>query len=338
MRKLAALAFLAVASLFGCAGGTGDDGGDGGGDALTLLGEVETWGYQIQGLEEDGAVDALANSDYDLLVVEPTRSEQGSENFDTAGMVSRLKATEGASGNRKLVIAYVDVGQAEDWRTYWLDSWEAPTEGQTGTPDFLLALDPDGWAGDYQVAYWDARWRQIMLGEGGLIDQVLDDGLDGVYMDWVAAYEDEMVIAAAADAGLDPREAMIDYLSDIRTYARGRDSDFLLIQQNAADLGVSHPEALSVVDAIGHEGVWFSGEADVDWGDPASGDQCIPVTGEGHSTAFYIGELMTYQNAGKVVFTIDYAQEPTNVRNCYEASRALGFIPFVSLTPLDRLP
>jgi endo-alpha-1,4-polygalactosaminidase (GH114 family) len=56
------------------------------------LSGVKSWGYQLQNIEEPGVVEALAASPYDLLVVEPTRSIQGSEDFDAAGMVERLHA------------------------------------------------------------------------------------------------------------------------------------------------------------------------------------------------------------------------------------------------------
>ena len=36
------------------------------------LDQVRFWAYQLQGLSETGAVDALVDSHYDLLVLEPT--------------------------------------------------------------------------------------------------------------------------------------------------------------------------------------------------------------------------------------------------------------------------
>ncbi len=84
------------------------------------LNEIESWGYQIQGLSEDGAVEKLVESDYDMLVLEPTRTDKDESEFDTKGMVDKLKATSGSNdANRKLIIAYIDIGQAEDWRWYW---------------------------------------------------------------------------------------------------------------------------------------------------------------------------------------------------------------------------
>ena len=84
---------------------------------------AKTWAYQIQGLEVAGAVDALARSRYDLLVVEPTRtvwSATASRQFDTPAMVRKLKASQAGDGaHRKLVLAYIDIGEAEGYRWYW---------------------------------------------------------------------------------------------------------------------------------------------------------------------------------------------------------------------------
>jgi len=304
-----------------------------------LLSSVTTWAYQIQSIAEAGSVDALANSTYDMLVVEPTRSDRDQADFDTAAMVWRLKATPGANGNRKLVIAYVDIGEAEDWRSYWAADWVAPTADEPGNPDFLLTVDPDGWAGNYPVAYWDPRWHDVVISaEGSALQQVLDDGFDGIYLDWVEAYDDEHVVSAADAAGLDPADEMIRFIADLRSAARARNPAFLVIQQNAPALAEGRPEALDVVDAIGQEDVWFAGDADVDWTDPAAGDVPTPTGGDPYTTEWYVQRLQQYRQAGKPVFTIDYALDQGHSANVYRDSRALGFVPFVSRTPLDRLP
>ena len=95
------------------------------GDAPTLnpLKSVAYWAYQIQGLTQSGAVDRLVASRYDLLVLEPTRTDKQTSSFDSKGMVQQLHATTGKSGNTRLVLAYVDIGEAESWRYYWDSSW-----------------------------------------------------------------------------------------------------------------------------------------------------------------------------------------------------------------------
>jgi hypothetical protein len=127
------------------------------------LADVAYWAYQIQDINAPGAVDSLVASHYDMLVIEPTRTDWSSDdkNFDTRGMVTRLKNSQASDGtHRKLIIAYVDIGEAEDWRWYWTWSkdWDCTGDPPAAWPDYILACDPDGWTGNYPVAYWDPLW------------------------------------------------------------------------------------------------------------------------------------------------------------------------------------
>jgi len=296
--------------------------------AESILSAVTSWAYQIQALEADGAADALVASDYDLLVIEPTRSVVGSQEFDTAGLVRRLHE------RGKLVLAYIDIGEAEDYRTYWQDEWERPSRDKRGVPDFLLTVDPGGWSGDYPVAFWDQRWKNVVTyDDGSLLDMVLDDGFDGVYMDWIEAYMDEHVAAAARAEGLDPAAEMMAFIREIRDYSRGRHPGFLVVAQNAAELAEERPEYLEVIDGLAQEDLSFRGEADTEWGDRASGD--IPTPPEDQA---YLMELFRlYREAGVPLFCVDYALREDNVRKAYETAARAGCLGYVSQTPLSRL-
>src|SRR5258708_6329502 len=95
-------------------------------DSHVLLQNAKTWMYQLQGLERPGAIEALAKSNYPLLVLEPTRTIKGNENFDTSGMIRKLRTLP--DGKRRLLLAYICVGEAEEYRVYWEKSWKKPTE------------------------------------------------------------------------------------------------------------------------------------------------------------------------------------------------------------------
>lgn len=302
-----------------------------------LLAAVTTWAYQLQGLEEDGAIDALAVSEYQMLVLEPTNTVGGCEDFDTAEMVRTAKRLPG--GRRRLVLAYVDIGQAEDYRTYWQPEWVAPTAGGPGDPDFMLTIDPDGWPGDYPVAYWDPRWQQIAVtGPGSLLNTAIADGFDGIFMDWVGGYEDEHVVARGDADGVDPAEAMVDFIELIGNTAHAVDPDFLVVAQNAPDLATGRPRYLAAIDAIAQEDVHFSGEADTDWDDLASGDIRTPEGNDEWERGWLYSRLDVYRAAGLPVFTCDYCLIPANAEEARELSRERGYVPLVTRTPLDRLP
>jgi len=292
------------------------------------LSGVRSWAYQIQGLEENGAVTALVDSPYDLVVIEPTRTIIESEGFDTAGLVRALHE------RGKLVLAYIDIGEAEDYRTYWAGEWEAPTEDEPGAPDFLVTVDPDGWSGNYPVAYWDERWKDIVIyGGGSMLSQVLADGFDGVYLDWIEAYAEEHVAAAAKEADVDPAEEMVTFVREIAEYGRAGRPGFLVLPQNGAELARERPEYLRVIDGLAQEGLTLRGEADTEWSDPDSGD--IPVP---HEDREYLHELFElYKGADLPIFCADYALEPDKVALAYANAAEAGCLGYVSQTPLSRL-
>ncbi len=301
---------------------------------LTLV-DVRFWAYQIQGLEEPGAIEAIVASHYDLVVIEPTRTLVGSESFDTAGVVSRIQSSPNSSGaGTKLVLAYLDIGEAEDYRTYWEEGWVAPTDNSPGDPDFLITVDPDGWSGNYPVAYWDSRWKDIVIHRAGsLIDLAIADGFDGIYLDWVEAFDDQRVIEAAEQAQVNAGDEMVAFIGEMRAFAEARHPGFLIVAQNGADLLDDRPEYLGIIDGLAQEDLSFLGEADTEWEDPESGD--IPQDAAYH--AYLMGVLARYSQAGEPLFCVQYAQEPGNVQIALQDAEELGCVPYVTLTPLDRL-
>ena len=298
------------------------------------LHDVQSWAMQLQGLNRPGSVERLVTAPFDMVVFEPTRSMRGQAEFPTSRIVGLMHRSRGTSRDAKLCIAYLNVGQAEDYRAYWKQEWRAPSTIAPGTPSFLVSVDPDGWSGNYPVAYWDPRWRKILF---GLLDQVLDDGFDGVYMDWILAYAEPAVVACARRDGAQPARAMVDLLAAMRRYARARAPGFLFIAQNGVGLLHLDPGFILQIDGFAHEDLSFHGAAGDDWTDPKTGDHPAPPDGP-LSTRELGRSLQTYERMGIPVFTIDYAQQPANVARARATSRALGFVPFVSRTPLDRLP
>ena len=165
------------------------------------LADVRHWLYMIDVDLDQQAADQVAASEHDLVVLDFLPSESGNADFPMAEVVSQLQNAP----HPKLVLAYINIGEAEDYRTYWQDGWRA------GDPDWILGLDPDGWEGNFPVAFWHEQWREIWLAESGYIEAIVDAGFDGVYLDWVEAYSDELVLGMATDAGLDAREEMVSW-------------------------------------------------------------------------------------------------------------------------------
>jgi len=313
----------------------------------SALNEVAYWAYQLQGISKPGAVDTLVNSHYDMLVLEPTRTDWSSSNrsFDTRGMVTSLKNSLASDGlHRKLVLAYIDIGEAEDWRWYWdwSTGWDCTGPRPPDWPDYILTCDPDGWAGNYPVAYWDTRWQDIIIyGQNqdsdpygdytSAIDETIKDGFDGIYLDWVEAFEDETVIAAAQAAGLDPAEEMLTFINSMRTYAAARNPNFLIIQQNAASLIELAPGLENTINAIAQEAIWYDGDATDNWDDLDGYDW----ENDPDLTMYYLDYLDEYLAAGLPVFDCEYALDEAG--QAYANAYNEGFVPYVTRRSLSQL-
>ncbi|PIE44961.1 MAG: glycoside hydrolase, end-alpha-1,4-polygalactosaminidase [Gammaproteobacteria bacterium] len=297
---------------------------------------ISNFMYQIQQLGERSSIDLLDDTEYDMLVVEPGFNLSDSP-YDVAYMVNKLKTKP--NGDNRILLAYIDIGQAEEWRTYWGNDWIAPTETAKGYPDFLVTVDPDGWEGNYPVAYWDADWQSIWLGNNGLIKKIADFGFDGVYLDWVEAYDDDSIRNYAATQDKNPENEMMKFIEKIRNKGKTVKADFLVVSQNAPYLIDADPDYYStIIDAIATEDTWFYGAGDADWDSPDAGDLKGGERHEGYySTPNRIAQNKKYLNYGIPVFTVDYCISSDNAEFVYNESRKNGFIPLVTRVSLSKL-
>jgi len=306
-------------------------------NTATLNGvEVSSFMYQIQGLDNRSDIDLLDATDYDMLVLEPGFNFNDG-NYDTSYMVDKLKMKP--NGNKRVLLAYIDIGQAEDYRSYWKQNWVAPTSTKTGNPNFLITIDPDGWSGNYPVAYWDDEWKNIWLANGGLIEQIANYGFDGVYLDWVEAYDDEFVRGEANKQGVNAEREMMNFIKKIRQTGKAINPDFSVVAQNAPYLIDVDPDYYaSIIDGVSMEDTWFYGKADANWNSPKAGDLS---DGERHdddySTQNRITQDKKYLSHGIPVFTVDYCISLDNAEFVYKESRANGFIPLVTRVSLSRI-
>lgn len=326
-----------------------------GGDPETLLAGAQSWFYFLSE-DLDDIVDRIVGSSYDLVVIDPIVTMKDARNYDIRAAVEEISASPGGRLDHKVVVAYVDIGQAESYRYYWQEGW------RVGSPAWIAGDDPDLWEGNFPVAYWDPAWQAIWFeGVGEFppqIETIVASGFDGVYLDWVEAYSDENVGALASAQRKDAVAQMKAFVATIRAEGRALDPDFLVIAQNAAEL-TRDADYVASIDALAQEQVWFDGSA---LGEP-EGDCPLPPTEEDieseeyvaslspgcrrmhdalpestlhMSSESYLIELEIAQEHGLPVFTVDYALEPENVAFVHREARAHGFIPFASNRPLDR--
>jgi len=99
----------------------------------------------------------------------------------TQSEIDQLKSK--LDGGSRLLICYMSIGEAEDYRYYWQTEWD------TDPPGWLDGENPY-WEGNYKVKYWDSEWQAIIFGnESSYSKKILDTGFDGVYLDIIDAFE-----------------------------------------------------------------------------------------------------------------------------------------------------
>ena len=270
-------------------------------DMASELTEVNDFLYQLQDID----LSAIGDSAYDLIVMD--YSSDGSETGEFAP--AQIAALKDSPGGAKIVLAYMSIGEAEDYRFYWRGIWKP------GSPSWLEATNPNR-PGNYKVRYWEPEWQSIIF---PYTDRLLLAGFDGAYLDIIDAYEyfaDQGRGTAAQEMGA--------FVTAIATYARASDPDFYIFPQNAPELAGLVPDYLDSVDGIGQEDIYYGYEDD---------DQQTPpdVTEE------LEGYLDMFESAGKLVLTVDYAETSSFVDDAYTRSRAKGYVPFVTVRDLDRL-
>ena len=84
--------------------------------AAQLLRAATSWGYQLQEIDPE----AIARVPYDMLVLDYSRDGSDAQAL-TADEVAKLKVKP--DGTRRVVLAYLSIGEAETYRYYWKRYW-----------------------------------------------------------------------------------------------------------------------------------------------------------------------------------------------------------------------
>ncbi|WP_204679773.1 MULTISPECIES: endo alpha-1,4 polygalactosaminidase [Fusobacterium] len=116
---------------------------------------------------------ALKNTNYDLLLIEVSYNNI----FFTEEQIEELKIKN--NGGKRLVIAYLSIGEAEDYRFYWNKKWNKKK------PNWIVK-ENENWEGNYIVKYWSPEWKNIIKEYQKKLDEI---GVDGYLLDTVDTYQ-----------------------------------------------------------------------------------------------------------------------------------------------------
>ncbi len=283
--------------------------------------KVQNWGYQLQGRSGRRLkASDLAKSKFDLLVIDYA---DGTRPWTREEIETIQRKPD---GSRRIVLAYFSIGEAEDYRFYWKKSWKKKK------PAFLAKANKD-WGGNFKVRYWMPEWQKIIIGtkEGSssYLDQIVDAGFDGVYLDIVDAFE---YFGPEGDQRERPKAAedMCRLVARIAKRARvhHKNPGFLLVPQNGANILDEMPERmgeayLKTVDGIGAEDSFYFGNRD-------HNNLLRPQRDT-------IKALHRFRKAGLPVLAVDYLTESKLASSFVRLAREEDFIPYVGHRELDRL-
>ncbi|MFC1740939.1 MJ1477/TM1410 family putative glycoside hydrolase [Nanoarchaeota archaeon] len=203
----------------------------------------------------------------------------------------------------KTILSYLSIGEAEDYREYWQDSWKP------GSPSFIDSENP-GWEGNYKVRYWDMGWQDIILDRA---EEIAEAGYDGVYLDIIDAY------GYYEDRGRDSAaQEMVDFVRSIRQEAQKVNPSFIVVPQNSPEL-YAYPSYAEIIVGFGKEDTWYD--------DDSRQDE--------EETAYVLGYLDKAVADGRFVLAIDYPTGNSEVCDFYKKCSAHGFACTVSDRELD---
>lgn len=262
-----------------------------------LWDNVANWVYQLSGYQNDSLAQ-IANSNFDLAVVDLARD--GSADYFTASEVQAVK------NSGKMILAYFEIGAIEDYRPEWPD---VPADLKLGAVG--------GWPSEQYVKYWDPRWWPIVQGR---IDQAIAAGFDGAYLDMIVTYEEIPADAAGTDRA-DLARKMVDLIIAVSDYARSLDPDFKVVPQNSPELHTLSGY-LTAIDGLGIEELYI-----IAMDRPCTRSWCY----ENRNATAAIAA------AGKLILTIDYANQDVNIDSAYNQSLGANFVPYVSDRNLDEM-
>ena len=115
---------------------------------------------------------ALKNTNYDLLLIEVSYDNI----FFNREQIEGLKVKK--NGGKRIVIAYLSIGEAEDYRFYWKKEWNK------NKPDWIVS-ENENWSGNYIVKYWKPEWKEIIKEYQKKLDEI---GVDGYLLDTLDSY------------------------------------------------------------------------------------------------------------------------------------------------------
>ena len=270
----------------------------------TPLSEIRSWAFQLQNVDPV----EIKLSPYDLIVIDYGFDRRNATAFPRE-VVDLMRHR--SDGRKRRILAYLSIGEAENYRYYWQDNWLAVP------PGWLRPENPD-WPGNYVVQYWDPGWQAILYGSPhAYLDRILAAGFDGVYLDGAEKFE--QWVSTRPSAASD----MVDLIGAIASYGRAHRSDFLIIPQNGDRL-LDNLRFVEMIDGFAREDLLYNETEDQVRNPPASILESLR-------------RMRPVVAAAKPILVIEYTTDPRLAASVLRELKELGLIGYVGRRDLKRL-
>lgn len=265
---------------------------------------ARNWGYQLQNLD----VDEAAASPFDVLVIDYALDGDDASALSPKD-IARLKKQP--DGGRRICLAYLSIGEAESYRSYWQESWERRA------PDWLLGENTD-WEENYSVRFWRPEWQELIFGNrAALLDKIIEQGFDGVYLDKCDIFEDLAEdYPKIAQERQDMESDLLGFIDRLAAYARARRPEFLVVMQNAESL-LNDDGLRATLDGAAKEELIFGQDGGEDRNDADEFD-CSRE------------QLQLLRAEGKPVFVVEYLSSKNKIAEAQRIAADLGFVLAIS--------
>ena len=229
-------------------------------------------------------------------------------------------------GSERLLIAYMSIGEIEDYRYYWgQNGWTKKAK----RPSWIGAENPE-WLHNYTVKFWNQGWKDIIFAKSGsYLDKIIDAGFDGVYLDKIDITD---VLEDQAPKGKSAFGLMVEFVQGIRAAADKKKPGFLMVASNA-EAALDDDDYRATMNAIGKEDLFYNSQFNAKTGKLIDG-----FANEADATKEQIRLLQKLLDDDKVVLSVEYLDSKPELIDPTAAKLvALGYVPYFGPRDLARL-
>jgi len=247
---------------------------------------------------------AVQRADPDVLIMDSSRDGAGTEEW-TPQEVARLKVRP--DGTSRLLLGYLSVGEAEDYRFYW---------PRGGAPPAFAGPENPRWPGNFRVRHWTPEWHRVLFGTpSSWVDRVVRQGFDGLFLDTVDScevWEQDGRPGACAE--------MAALIRRLTSHARSLRPDLVVVANNPFPL-MDHPGVRqALTGAMSEDRLFRNGRM---------------LRGKALEAA--LAPLRTIRREGLAVLVLEYPGSPSARQVLATLCRQEGFLCHASTPSLDTI-